>query len=103
MLGLSTRLFSMAATPSPVFKAFNLALIQLGQVGPDKSTNLSHARESVLKAAANNPKPDLIALPVGLDSPCLKHVLNTVTGMFQLSIRTCTLPRLRRIDRIHQR
>jgi omega-amidase len=69
MLGLSTRLFSMAATPPPVFKAFNLALIQLGQVGPDKSTNLSHARESVLKAAASNPKPNLIALPECFNSP----------------------------------
>lgn len=93
----------MAATPPPVLKAFNLALIQLGQVGPDKSTNLSHARESVLKAAASNPKPNLIALPVGPELPRLKHALNVVTGMFQLSIRTCTLSRLRRVDRIHQR
>lgn len=52
----------------PTFKAFNLALIQLGQLGPDKAANLVHARESVLKAASNEEKPDLIVLPVRLSS-----------------------------------
>jgi hypothetical protein len=53
-------------TPAPAFKPFNLALIQLGQVGPDKAANLKHARDMIRKAASGNTlgKPDLIVLPV---------------------------------------
>ena len=53
-------------TPAPTFKPFNLALIQLGQVGPDKAVNLKHARDMIHKAANGNSqgKPDLIVLPV---------------------------------------
>ena len=68
----------MSSTSSaPTFKKFNIALIQLGQVGADKSQNLVHAKEMILKAAAGDEsshiKPDLIVLPV---SPlCLLHLL----------------------------
>jgi omega-amidase len=53
----------------PVFKQFTLALIQLGHIGPDKSANLKHAREMILKAAtpAGKNRPDLIVLPVCSD------------------------------------
>jgi omega-amidase len=53
---------------APLFKAFNLALIQLGGIGADKSANLKHAQEMIFKAAAgeqgSKPKPDMIVLPV---------------------------------------
>jgi omega-amidase len=53
---------------APAFKAFNLALIQLGGVTTNKADNLKHAREMVLKAASadggSKPKPNLIVLPV---------------------------------------
>jgi omega-amidase len=69
-------------TPAPAFKPFNLALIQLGQVGPDKAANLKHARDMIRKAASGNAqgKPDLIALPVSASRLQLKH---------QHKIRTC--------------
>ena len=52
--------------PAPTFKPFNLALIQLGQIGADKTANLKHARDMIRKAADGNTqgKPDLIVLPV---------------------------------------
>jgi omega-amidase len=55
-----------SVTKVPVFKPFTLALIQLGHIGPDKSANLKHAHEMILKAAApgKKNKPDLIVLPV---------------------------------------
>ncbi|KAN0127524.1 Carbon-nitrogen hydrolase [Lactarius tabidus] len=58
-------------TPAPAFKPFNLALIQLGQVGPDKAANLKHARDMIRKAASGNAqgKPDLIVLPECFNSP----------------------------------
>jgi omega-amidase len=52
---------------APVFKPFNIALIQLGGLGANKSANLSHAREMILKAASpecSKPKPHIIVLPV---------------------------------------
>ncbi|EGO01225.1 hypothetical protein SERLA73DRAFT_134523 [Serpula lacrymans var. lacrymans S7.3] len=56
---------------APAFKPFNLALIQLGGVGPNKSENLKHAREMILNAANGNSgvKPDLIVLPECFNSP----------------------------------
>ncbi|KAJ7489966.1 carbon-nitrogen hydrolase [Mycena galericulata] len=51
------------------FKPFHLALIQLGNVTPNKSDNLKHARDMILKAAANVKKPDLIVLPECFNSP----------------------------------
>lgn len=67
---------------APTLKPFNLALIQLGQVTADKSANLKHARDMILKAAqgegagdalkpsySGSLKPDLVVLPV-----CLYYV-----------------------------
>jgi hypothetical protein len=49
-------------------KPFTLALVQLGQIGGDKSANLSHARDMIRRAASGDGdsqrKPDLIVLPV---------------------------------------
>ncbi|KAG6850467.1 hypothetical protein H0H93_012888 [Arthromyces matolae] len=56
----------------PVFRSFKLALIQLGGIGTDKSTNLQHAREMIIQAAAaagHAKKPDLIVLPECFNSP----------------------------------
>jgi predicted amidohydrolase len=57
--------------PAPAFKPFNLALIQLGQIGADKRANLEHARDMIRRAASGEGvgggaqgKPDLIVLPV---------------------------------------
>ncbi|KAJ3558055.1 hypothetical protein NM688_g1135 [Phlebia brevispora] len=62
---------TMAAAPPP-FKPFTLALIQLGHVGDDKTANLKHAREMILKAAAgaeSGSRPNLIVLPEVFNSP----------------------------------
>ncbi|KIM65129.1 hypothetical protein SCLCIDRAFT_1163824 [Scleroderma citrinum Foug A] len=60
------------STP-PSFKPFRLALIQLGAIGTDKSANLRHAREMIMKAAegdgAPGSKPSLIVLPECFNSP----------------------------------
>ena len=57
------------ASSAPTLRSFNLALVQLGQIGPDKANNIAHAREQVIKAAsrADGPKPQLIVLPVGIE------------------------------------
>ncbi|KAH9977263.1 carbon-nitrogen hydrolase [Lactifluus volemus] len=61
--------------PAPVFKPFNLALIQLGQIGADKAANLKHARDMIRKAVngegvgGTHGKPDLIVLPECFNSP----------------------------------
>jgi len=59
----------MAAAPA--LKAFNLALIQLGGVTSNKTDNLKHAREIILKASSGDggPKPDVIVLPECFNSP----------------------------------
>ncbi|KAF5386970.1 hypothetical protein D9615_001771 [Tricholomella constricta] len=55
---------------APVFKPFTLALIQLGNISAEKSANLQHAREMILKAAAGHTKkPDVIVLPECFNSP----------------------------------
>ncbi|EIN07590.1 carbon-nitrogen hydrolase [Punctularia strigosozonata HHB-11173 SS5] len=54
---------------APAFKSFRLSLVQLGQIGPDKAKNLSHARDMLLKAANAKEKPDLIVLPECFNSP----------------------------------
>jgi hypothetical protein len=62
--------FMSTAPPAPTFKPFNLALIQLGQIGADKKANLKHARDMIRRAASGEGvgggqgKPDLIVLPV---------------------------------------
>ncbi|KAI9446840.1 carbon-nitrogen hydrolase [Lactarius indigo] len=65
-----------AYPPTPTFKPFNLALIQLGQIGTDKAANLKHARDMIRKAANGegrnsntHGKPDLVVLPECFNSP----------------------------------
>jgi hypothetical protein len=62
------RTFSSMASSAPALRPFHLALIQLGQIGSDKTKNIAHAREQVLKAASreDGPKPQLIVLPVSV-------------------------------------
>ncbi|QRW00747.1 carbon-nitrogen hydrolase [Ceratobasidium sp. AG-Ba] len=52
-------------------KPFRLSLIQLGGVGADKTSNLAHAREMVLKAVqpVDGKKSDLVVLPECFNSP----------------------------------
>lgn len=59
------------ASSAPILRPFNLALIQLGQVGPDKTKNISHARDQILKAASrqDGQRPELIVLPECFNSP----------------------------------
>ncbi|KAI0340153.1 carbon-nitrogen hydrolase [Trametopsis cervina] len=60
------------AASLPTFKPFNLALVQLGQITADKSANLKHAREMIIKAAQgaeSGTKPDLVVLPECFNSP----------------------------------
>jgi omega-amidase len=56
------------ASSAPALRSFNLALIQLGRVGSDKTKNIAHAREQILKAASreDGSKPQLIVLPVSV-------------------------------------
>ncbi|KAI0262962.1 carbon-nitrogen hydrolase [Gloeopeniophorella convolvens] len=60
---------------APTLKPFNLALIQLGQIGADKAANLKHAREMIRKAVSGEGvggaqgKPDLVVLPECFNSP----------------------------------
>lgn len=63
------RAFSSMASSAPALRSFNLALIQLGQIGSDKTKNIAHARDQVLKAASreDREKPQLIVLPVGVE------------------------------------
>jgi omega-amidase len=61
-----------SALKAPTFRPFKLALIQLGHIGANKSDNLRHARDMVLKAAAaptTGSKVDLIILPECFNSP----------------------------------
>ena len=57
------------ASSAPILRPFDLALIQLGQVGSDKAKNIAHARKQVLKAASREDgrKPQLIVLPVSIE------------------------------------
>jgi predicted amidohydrolase len=53
--------------PAPAAQPFRLALIQMGGVTADKSHNLAHARDLILKASQpqDGNKPGLVVLPVG--------------------------------------
>lgn len=108
---------------APTFKPFNLALIQLGQIGADKSgalytvsyphsvayltaANINHAREMILKAASGNDvKPDLIVLPVCVST--LRIILDLTpaphAGMLQLALRPYSLPCICREYWVHPR
>ena len=65
----SRRAFSSMASSAPALRSFNLALVQLGQIGSDKTKNIAHARDQVLKAVAreDGQKPQLVVLPVGIE------------------------------------
>jgi len=74
----------MSTLPPPTFKPFNLALIQLGQIGADKAANLKHARDMIRKAANGEGvkgntqgKPDLIVLPVSVSLLMISRRLDT--------------------------
>jgi hypothetical protein len=101
---LSRQLLGRAMASPPVFKQFNLALVQLGQIGSDKAKNLSHARDMVVRAASANPKPDLIALPVFLYPSVSTTVLidlssrNASIRLMDTSIFQC----MRKQSDIHQ-
>lgn len=59
--------FPMSVMTAPPLRAFTLALIQLGNIGSNKSKNLQHAREMIVKAAQGKhsaKNPDIIVLPV---------------------------------------
>jgi hypothetical protein len=60
------------AKAAPALKPFTLALIQLGNIGANKTDNLKHAREMIHKAVTNHgeKRPDLVVLPV-----CASHPL----------------------------
>jgi omega-amidase len=56
----------------PVFKPFNVALIQLGGLVANKAQNLTHAREMILRAATtegSRAKPHMVVLPECFNSP----------------------------------
>ncbi|KAI0007450.1 carbon-nitrogen hydrolase [Xylariaceae sp. FL0662B] len=64
---LLARKMATSSSPSPVLKKpIKLACIQLAS-GPDKASNLTHAREKVLEAARDGAK--LIVLPECFNSP----------------------------------
>ena len=71
-----------ATTKAPSFLGFHLALVQLGQIGSDKTKNLAHAKDMVLKAAnrgdGQHPKPDVIVLPECFNSPYVHRLLNAI-------------------------
>lgn len=56
------------STGVPTLKPFSIAFIQLGGLGSNKTENIKHAREMVLKAAAGSgsTRPDVVVLPVNL-------------------------------------
>lgn len=112
----SRRLASMSTIPpAPTFKPFNLALIQLGQVGADKNANLRHARDMIRRAANGEGagivqgKPDLIVLPVS--TLCAVHAIGHLQGVTvarhcrNASTRlmaTCISHHTRRISDLHK-
>ncbi|TEB36095.1 carbon-nitrogen hydrolase [Coprinellus micaceus] len=60
------------AKAAPALKPFTLALIQLGNIGANKTDNLKHAREMIHKAVTNHgekKRPDLVVLPECFNSP----------------------------------
>ncbi|KAF4614681.1 hypothetical protein D9613_002815 [Agrocybe pediades] len=59
-------------TSAAPLRAFTLALIQLGSIGSNKSDNLRHAQQMILRAShgqGSAKKPDLIVLPECFNSP----------------------------------
>jgi hypothetical protein len=106
----SHRALSSMAPSAPVLRSFNLALIQLGQIGSDKAKNIIHAREQVLKAASrgDGPKPQLIVLPVGVAiSVAFRQnaeiYWRTTTGVFQFPLWCHSFPRICGDNRVQAR
>lgn len=67
---------------------FKIALVQLGNVGFNKTANLAHAREKILEAAKNGAQ--VIVLPVNDNSFSRLYLLKVFffLGMFQLTLRS---------------
>ncbi|KAF7295242.1 CN hydrolase domain-containing protein [Mycena indigotica] len=61
-------------TMVPSFKPFTVALIQLGEITANKSKNLKHAHDMILRATANSKRPELIVLPVECFNSPYGHV-----------------------------
>ena len=62
----------MSATPSQfMLRPTRIALVQLGQIGNNKSFNLEHARQSVLRAAQGGieGRSNMVILPECFNSP----------------------------------
>lgn len=71
-------------------------MVQLGSIGPDKQSNLAHARDMIVKASKGDggsyTKIDLIMLPVSVTNEVGQARRNTSTGDLQFShARLCTL------------
>ncbi|CAD6913261.1 unnamed protein product [Tilletia controversa] len=66
---MSSSSSSSSTAPQGRLSKTRLALIQLGQTSKDKSFNLSHAREAVLRAAKEDGGADLVVLPECFNSP----------------------------------
>lgn len=77
-ISCTIRLLSSMSESAPAARAFRLALIQMGGVTADKSHNLAHARDLILKASnpQDGQKPGVVVLPVSCDlvymQKCLK-------------------------------
>lgn len=80
---------------APIFKPFTLALIQLGGTTANKANNLKHARESILKAATNPAKPQVVVLPVRILALRRLPTLIIRIGMLQFALWAPPFPRLR--------
>lgn len=91
-LGVHSKLFrSYTMSTAPVFRPFRLALIQLGATGADKSANLQHAREMIMKAAEGDgtpeSKPSIVVLPVSMSLEYHRSEMLISPGMLQLPLR----------------
>lgn len=106
----SVRMSSAAS----ISRAVRVALVQLGNVTADKSHNLQHAREMVLKAASGSAvgKPDLVVLPASISSPENIDIMqgaflakdpSIVLGMFQFAVWCELLPDICRDHCIYSR
>ncbi len=73
---------------SNVLSDCSIALVQLGNVGFNKTANLAHAREKILEAAKNGAQ--VIVLPVNDNSFSRLYLLKVFffLGMFQLTLRS---------------
>ena len=84
-----SRAASMSATPSQfMLRPTRIALVQLGQIGNNKSFNLEHARQSVLRAAQGGieGRSNMVILPECFNSPYgvdfFQHYAEPLTGLY---------------------